>query len=117
MSVLPGRVDKLEGMTYRLWIGDLDCGVAADQYASDWQNAMREGVTRAFVSMRNPRSLSVMTIPKSLTWRSNPGGSMWQLHGLRQQIGVIIARVADPRFLQTRARAGPSRKAQPEVFL
>jgi hypothetical protein len=29
-------------MTYRLWLGDLDCGVAADQNATNWRDAMRE---------------------------------------------------------------------------
>jgi hypothetical protein len=29
-------------MTYRLWIDDLDCGVAADEHAANWLEAMRE---------------------------------------------------------------------------
>jgi predicted RNA-binding Zn-ribbon protein involved in translation (DUF1610 family) len=29
-------------MKYRLWLENLDCGVAADQYALDWRDNMRE---------------------------------------------------------------------------
>ena len=29
-------------MTYRLWLGDLECGVAADQYAADWLHAIQQ---------------------------------------------------------------------------
>lgn len=29
-------------MNYRLWLNDLDCGMAADQYATDWRDAMRK---------------------------------------------------------------------------
>src|SRR5215471_19268433 len=29
-------------MNYHLWLNDLECGVAADRYAIDWRDAMRE---------------------------------------------------------------------------
>lgn len=29
-------------MKYRLWLNERDCGVAADQYAIDWRDAMQQ---------------------------------------------------------------------------